>query len=64
MTDENTGGALLRLPDVLKLYPVSRSTFLLGVQTGLYPKPRRISARCVAWRESDIRALITERGAK
>ncbi len=50
--------ALWRLPTVLTYVPVSRSGWWAGVKSGRYPKPIRIGARCVAWRESDIRALI------
>jgi prophage regulatory protein len=63
MTDEKLGGALLRLPQVLKLFPVSRSTFWAGVKEGRYPPPKRISARCVAWLESDIRNLVVNGSA-
>jgi prophage regulatory protein len=49
---------LLALPHVLHIVTVSRSTFWLGVKQGRYPKPVRISARRVAWRESDILALV------
>lgn len=48
----------LRLPDVLRLYPVSRSTWWAGVRAGRYPQPVRIGERCTAWRSEDIRALI------
>ena len=49
---------LLRLHSVLKLIPVSRSAWYEGVRSGRFPKGVRISARTVAWRESEIRALI------
>lgn len=48
----------VRLPVVLRHYPVSRSTWWAGVRTGRYPKPVSIGARAVAWRAEDIRALI------
>ncbi|MBN2569988.1 MAG: AlpA family phage regulatory protein [Deltaproteobacteria bacterium] len=51
-------GRLLRLPQVLERYPVSRSTFLAGVKSGRYPKPVRLSARCVGWPEWKINKLI------
>lgn len=50
--------ALLRLPAVLQRFPVSRSKFLQGVKDGIYPKPVTITPRCVAWRDSEISALI------
>lgn len=48
----------LRLPEVLKLYPVSRSTWWAGVRAGRYPQPVKIGERCTAWRAEDIRDLI------
>jgi prophage regulatory protein len=50
--------SLLRLPAVLKRFPVSRSKWLQGVKDGIYPAPVAITPRCVAWRESSISALI------
>ncbi|WP_164075594.1 helix-turn-helix transcriptional regulator [Stenotrophomonas maltophilia] len=48
----------LRLPGVLRLYPVSRSTWWAGVRSGRYPQPVKLGERCTAWRVEDIRALI------
>jgi predicted DNA-binding transcriptional regulator AlpA len=48
----------LRLPDVLRRYPVSKSTWWAGVRQGRFPKPVKLSERCTAWRAEDIRALI------
>ena len=50
-------GRLLKLPEVLSIIPVSRSTWYDGVKSGLYPKAARISKRGVAWSEADILAL-------
>ena len=49
---------LLRLPEVLARFPVSRSSWWAGVSVGRFPRPVRISSRSVAWRESDINLLI------
>lgn len=49
---------LLRLPEVLKIIPVSKSTWWAGVKTGRFPKPIKLGPRTTAWRESDIRALM------
>ena len=49
---------LLRLPKVLELIPVSRSSWFIGVKSGIYPAPLKIGARATAWRESDIVKLI------
>lgn len=48
----------VRLPQVLAIYPVSRSAFWAGVKEGKYPAPVKLSPRCTAWRVEDIRALI------
>lgn len=48
----------LRLPEVLRFYPVGKSTWWNGVREGRYPQPVKIGERCTAWRAEDIRALI------
>jgi len=54
---QSTSSDLLRLPQVLKIVPVSRSTWYLGVKKGVYPAPVRISRRSSAWRRNDVVAL-------
>ena len=49
---------LLRIDEVLRRVPVSRSSFYAGIELGIYPRPVRIGKRTVAWRERDIAALI------
>jgi predicted DNA-binding transcriptional regulator AlpA len=56
--DVRTIPRLLRLPAVLEIFPVGRTVFLEGVKNGVYPRPRRMSPRTVAWREEDIRNLV------
>lgn len=48
----------LRLRDVLRYYPVSKSTWWAGIREGRYPAAVRLGARSVAWRVEDIRELI------
>jgi len=48
----------MKLPEVLRIIPVSRSTWYDGISSGRYPKPVRVSKRGVAWSESDILALV------
>jgi predicted DNA-binding transcriptional regulator AlpA len=50
--------ALFRLPQVLKVIPVSRTTWWRGIKEGRFPRPVRLGPRSVAWRASDIQALI------
>ncbi|MBI5520461.1 MAG: AlpA family phage regulatory protein [Desulfovibrio sp.] len=54
----------LRLPAVLSLIPVGRSTWWAGVKSGLYPAPVKLGARMTAWRAEDIAALIVKLGAQ
>ena len=49
---------LLRLPKVLEIIPVSRSSWWAGIKQGRYPAPVRLSARAVAWESEDIKALL------
>jgi prophage regulatory protein len=50
----------LRLPQVLKIVPVGKSTWWAGVKSGRYPKGQKLSPRTTAWKVEDIRALIAE----
>ena len=45
------------------LIPMSRSSWLNGVNSGKYPKPVKLGERVNAWRAEDIRALIEKLGA-
>jgi prophage regulatory protein len=49
---------LLRLAGVLRLVPVSKSSWWAGVKSGRYPRPVRIGPRTTAWRARDIRELV------
>ena len=53
----------VRLPEVLKVFPVSKSTWWTGVKDGVYPQPVNLGARITAWRVEDIRELIASKGA-
>jgi prophage regulatory protein len=50
----------LRLPDVLKRFPVSQSAWYDGMKKGIYPRPTKLGPRTVAWLESDIDELVTK----
>lgn len=51
-------GRLLRLPEVLKILPISRTTFYEGIALGIYPAPVRLGKRTVAWWEGEILAAL------
>lgn len=49
----------LRLPQVLAVVPVSKSTWWAGVRSGRYPQPTRaLGVRVTAWSAADIRKLL------
>jgi len=50
----------VRLPTILAVFPVARTTWLAGVRAGRYPKPVKLLPRVVAWRVEDIRNLIEQ----
>lgn len=58
----NTG--FVRLPDVLKVFPVSKSTWWAGIKAGKYPVGVKLSERITAWKAEDIRALIQQGESK
>lgn len=47
----------LRLPQVLAVFPVSKSSWWAGVKRGTYPQPVKLGPRTTAWRAADVRAL-------
>lgn len=51
---------LLRLPDVLKIIPVGKSTWWAGVKTGKYPKPRKLGPKITCWLKADVEALAVQ----
>lgn len=48
----------MRLPAVLALIPVGRSTWWAGIKSGRYPAPVKLGPRMSAWRAEDVRSLI------
>ena len=48
----------LRLPEVLALIPVSKSTWWAGVKSGRFPQPVKLGPRITAWRAQEIWELI------
>lgn len=54
----------VRLATVLKLVPVSKSTWWAGCRDGRFPRPVKIGPGTTAWRVEDIRALIERLSAQ
>jgi prophage regulatory protein len=50
----------MRLPAILAVYPIGRSTWWAGVRSGRYPAPVKLGPRITAWRVEEIRALLRD----
>ena len=48
----------MRLPAVLSVFPVSKSTWWAGISAGRFPKGVKLGPRITAWKVKDIRKLI------
>jgi prophage regulatory protein len=51
-------GGFIRLPKILDIIPISKSTWWAGVKSGRYPKSVKLGKRITAWRVEDIHNLI------
>ena len=49
---------LIRLPRVMELLGIAKSTVWLWVKEGKLPQPKKLSPKVSAWKESDILAYI------
>lgn len=48
----------VRLAQVLTVIPLGKTCWWEGVKSGRFPKPVKLSERCVAWKAEDIHTLI------
>lgn len=51
---------LLRLPQVLEIIPVSKSTWWHGVKSGRFPASIKLGERVTVWRATDIQKFIDD----
>lgn len=60
MSDKFTlaDSGFIRLPAILKLIPVGRSTWWAGVKAGRFPKAVKLGRNTTAWRSEDIMKLM------
>jgi len=49
----------LRLPQILELIPIGKSTLWLWVKQGKFPKPFKLGQRTTAWRVEDVNLFIS-----
>ena len=54
---------LLRLPDVIRIVGLKRSSIYLGVSVGTFPAPVRLTSRAVAWSERAVQTWVSRRVA-
>lgn len=54
-------GKLLRLPCVMNITALGKSSIYAAVKAGNFPAPVRLSARAVAWRENSVYDWIAGR---
>jgi len=50
----------LRLPQVLELIPMGKSTWWRGVASGKFPSPVKISPHISLWKVEDVEKIIQE----
>lgn len=48
----------VRLPTILAVFPIGKSTWWAGVRSGRFPPPVKLGPRVTAWRVTDIRSLL------
>jgi predicted DNA-binding transcriptional regulator AlpA len=52
---------LLRLPKVLEILPISKSTWWAGLKSGRYNiETIKLGPRTTAWRESDVLKIVEQ----
>ena len=55
---------LIRLPEILQITGLARSTIYKKLSEGRFPRPVNLGGRAVAWLSSDIENWINERVAE
>lgn len=58
MFDSLPSTGYVRLPQILSIFPVSKSTWWQGVKDGRFPKSVKLGPRTTAWAVEDIRELL------
>ena len=53
---------LLRIHQVLEIFPIGESSWWKGCKEGIYPKPIKLGPRTTVWRAEDIVAFIESLG--
>ena len=48
----------MRLPEILELIPIGKSTWWAGVKKGVYPSPYKLGPKTTVWIAAEIYAFI------
>ena len=62
MASEIPTTGFLRLSQILKFFPISKSAWWKGCATGRYPKPLKLGPRTTVWRAEEIKSFIENAG--
>lgn len=54
----------MRLPEVLTIFPISKSTWWLGIKQGKFPKGIKLSSQITIWKVEDIQMLAEKIGGE
>ena len=60
MTNNLPQAGFVRIPQILSVIPISRSSWWAGVKSGRYPAPIKLGANTTVWKAEDIHALIRQ----
>lgn len=52
---------LIRINEVIRIIPLSKSNIYSMIKTGAFPKPINIGGRSVAWNRKDIKQWIEQK---
>lgn len=52
---------LFRLPQVIEITGLARSTIYVKIKAGEFPQPINLGPRAVAWRSTDVAGWINSR---
>lgn len=58
MENELPKNGLVRLPKILELIPIGKTTWWAGVKSGRFPKPVKLGPHTTCWYWQDILPLI------
>lgn len=64
MSNSIPATGFVRLPQILTVIPVGRSSWWAGVKSGKYPQPVKLGENTTAWKADDIHALIAKLSAE